>query len=335
MEARELIESGRLGRVVHCEVFLGLDLEVELSEVRESLNPHWSFGLPGGVLHNYLTHAIYLASLWIDEVKDIHASPRVFGSQPQALTDHLDILLTGDGATAHVTLSLVTRPCPYFVKVYCERGVVQVDIDRLTLVVEAPSALPRIVSRVLGPLSQGWQLATCVAGNIVNRFRGRLIPYQGLRTLIGLFYESIRQGGPSPIAAQLALTVSRVEDAVLSQAGKTLVDVTPRPSRQPGIRRADRVLVTGASGHLGREVVRALVARGYAVRVLVRPLSHIDEFEAVRAASLALFRHLPDDAWTKQGVASGYTFSVRALAYITVGHVAHHVRLLKERYLSA
>ena len=62
--------------------------------------------------------------------------------------------------------------------------------------------------------------------------------------------------------------------------------------------------------------------------------SHIDEFEAVRAASVSLFRHLPDDAWTKQGVASGYAFSVRALAYITVGHVAHHVRLLKERYLA-
>ena len=65
-----------------------------------------------------------------------------------------------------------------------------------------------------------------------------------------------------------------------------------------------------------------------------RPLSrHVDEFRAVRAATLALFRDMPADAWMRRGVASGNPFTVRALAYITGGHVAHHVRLLRERYL--
>jgi len=62
--------------------------------------------------------------------------------------------------------------------------------------------------------------------------------------------------------------------------------------------------------------------------------SLVDEFETVRKASSSLFRYVPDEAWTRQGMASGYAFSVRALAYITVGHVTHHVRLLKERYLT-
>jgi DinB superfamily len=61
--------------------------------------------------------------------------------------------------------------------------------------------------------------------------------------------------------------------------------------------------------------------------------SLIEEHRAVRAASSTLFRYLPEDAWTRQGTASGYPFTVRALAYITAGHVAHHVRLLNERYL--
>jgi len=60
---------------------------------------------------------------------------------------------------------------------------------------------------------------------------------------------------------------------------------------------------------------------------------HIDEFRAVRAASLAFFKHLRDDVWTRRGVASGNPFSVRALAYITAGHVSHHTILLRERYL--
>jgi len=61
--------------------------------------------------------------------------------------------------------------------------------------------------------------------------------------------------------------------------------------------------------------------------------SHVDEFRAIRAATLALFGNLPPDAWTRRGMASGNPFTVRALAHITAGHVAHHMRLLRERYL--
>jgi hypothetical protein len=61
--------------------------------------------------------------------------------------------------------------------------------------------------------------------------------------------------------------------------------------------------------------------------------SHIEDFRAVRAATVTLFRNLPEDAWSKTGIASGNPFTVRALAYITAGHAAHHVRTLKDRYL--
>lgn len=280
-KARNLIASGRLGRVVHCDCFMGIDLNI--AELRESASLHWSYELPGGVLHNYITHALYLTLCWTGGFRQVHAIPKMFGSQPQDLTDHVDFVLAGDegAATAHVTVSLVTRPFPYTVRIYCERGTVQIDIDRLTLAVDAPSVLPRTLSRVMGSVSQGWQLAACAAENIVDRLRGKLVPYQGLRTLIGLLYQSIREGGSCPVPPDLARAVGRAERAVLAQAGKVHVDLTQRTCRQPGIRRAERVLVTGASGYLGREVVRCLVARGYSVRALVRPLSHIKELEAL------------------------------------------------------
>jgi hypothetical protein len=62
--------------------------------------------------------------------------------------------------------------------------------------------------------------------------------------------------------------------------------------------------------------------------------SHIDEFRAVRAATSAFFRHLPDDSWVRRGVASGSAFTVRALAYITAGHVEHHLKGLRANYSS-
>ena len=60
--------------------------------------------------------------------------------------------------------------------------------------------------------------------------------------------------------------------------------------------------------------------------------SHVAEFEGVRAATIACFRNLPAEAWSRSGIASGNSFTVKALAYITAGHLAHHVRLLRERY---
>ena len=60
--------------------------------------------------------------------------------------------------------------------------------------------------------------------------------------------------------------------------------------------------------------------------------SHVDEFAAIRASTVALFRNLPDDAWMRRGIASGFPFTVRALAHLVAGHVLHHMRTLRERY---
>lgn len=59
----------------------------------------------------------------------------------------------------------------------------------------------------------------------------------------------------------------------------------------------------------------------------------IEEFELVRKASVLLFRHVPESAWLRTGTVYGSTTSVRALAYIMIGHVAHHMDVLRGRYL--
>ena len=59
----------------------------------------------------------------------------------------------------------------------------------------------------------------------------------------------------------------------------------------------------------------------------------VEEFKTVRLATLAFFKNMPEEAWSRTGVASGNPFTVRSLAYIIAGHVAHHTQVLKERYL--
>lgn len=58
----------------------------------------------------------------------------------------------------------------------------------------------------------------------------------------------------------------------------------------------------------------------------------IGEFRAIRLSTVALTSGIPEHAWTARGVASENSVTARALLYIIVGHVAHHLQVLRDRY---
>jgi len=58
----------------------------------------------------------------------------------------------------------------------------------------------------------------------------------------------------------------------------------------------------------------------------------VAEFTVARESTALLFESLPADAWVRRGIVSGKEISVRAIAYIMVGHPLHHLRILRERY---
>ena len=60
----------------------------------------------------------------------------------------------------------------------------------------------------------------------------------------------------------------------------------------------------------------------------------VADVEAVRRATIGLFREFGDEDWTRSGMANDVEVSVRALAYIIAGHGRHHVGLLRERYFA-
>jgi hypothetical protein len=64
-----------------------------------------------------------------------------------------------------------------------------------------------------------------------------------------------------------------------------------------------------------------------------RPLRRLlDEWRAVRQATLHLFRSLTPEMLDRRGTASGVEFTVRSFAWIIAGHELHHLDLFRERY---
>lgn len=61
--------------------------------------------------------------------------------------------------------------------------------------------------------------------------------------------------------------------------------------------------------------------------------SFAEEFSLLRKANLYLFSSLLEDELDHIGTASGRQISARALLYVIAGHLIHHTRIIKERYL--
>ena len=58
----------------------------------------------------------------------------------------------------------------------------------------------------------------------------------------------------------------------------------------------------------------------------------VEEFRNIRLSTISFFDNLPAEAWSRTGIASDNPFTVRAVAYIIAGHVAHHTQVLREKY---
>lgn len=164
---------------------------------------------------------------------------------------------------------------------------------------------------------------------------------------------------PDEFAPYYGRYIDRVPDGDIvatlrEQVRETVALLRAIPDAKAGFRYApDKWSIREVVGHLGDceriFTYRALrIARGddtplagfdenaYVSRARLDDRSFaglIDEYAAVRAASVALFHALFPEEWTRRGMASEKGVSVRALAWITAGHELHHLAVLKERYL--
>jgi len=91
--------------------------------------------------------------------------------------------------------------------------------------------------------------------------------------------------------------------------------------------RVSRNDATPLPGFEQEDYVRAAGFDSYSLSDLV------NEFEYLRRANILAIQHMTNEAVDRRGTASGVTVSARALIYMLVGHVEHHMASLHEKYL--
>lgn len=64
-----------------------------------------------------------------------------------------------------------------------------------------------------------------------------------------------------------------------------------------------------------------------------RPMAELlQEFSALRKASIVMFTSFDEGMWARIGTANGITIDVKSIAYLISGHCRHHGKILQERY---
>ncbi len=168
--------------------------------------------------------------------------------------------------TGNLVVTLDGRPVESYLRLVGTNGSIHADYVRSTVqrnLGPGSSGIDKLVS----PYRLAWQLLTGTTAAMGKRFLKRQQSYPGLAEIFGAFYEAVRGNRDSPISrSNLIETVS-----ICERIAESLTASYPAvgDSAAQGQRDA-AVVVTGGTGFLGREVVRALLDGGDHVRVVAR-----------------------------------------------------------------
>ncbi|MDC3417661.1 DinB family protein [Aquibacillus salsiterrae] len=84
---------------------------------------------------------------------------------------------------------------------------------------------------------------------------------------------------------------------------------------------------TPIPGYDQEEYVKVAAFNSYDISTIVQ------DYRAVRQASLTFINMIETSRWLQTGIANGHDISARALVYVIAGHEIHHINLIKEKYL--
>ena len=186
------------------------------------------------------------------------------------------LLRTGD-VYGRLYVSLTARPVASTLSVSGRGGTVTADFVRAILV-GAANPGTEALEKIANPLVEGWQLGWRTVRSLIRRvFHGG--DYPGLAELIEAFYRSVAAGTEPPLSPAHLDRVTTIYERLAHEIRSSIAGRAPlAPMISNGDResRAPVAVVTGARGLLGKQVVRALAARGYRVRGVGRTADQTD-----------------------------------------------------------
>jgi nucleoside-diphosphate-sugar epimerase/predicted dehydrogenase len=260
-QALAVVKSGKLGTVRSVDF------------LRSSQYPPYEGGaLPpqfrtaGYPFRDLGVHSLYLFEAFLGKIENVDASWASLGGEPNLAFDEWRALVRCRDGLGQFQLSWNSRPLQSQLIIHGTKGQLRVDLFLMFQSKRANMPLPKPAERILNAMSDSVGPAVQVPLNVARFALKKIRPYHGLGDLVAEFYRTLATGEAPPVTVADATGVVDWTERIARKADKDYAD---QLAALPPVRKAS-VLVTGASGALGRAVVDRLRAEGRSIRIFVR-----------------------------------------------------------------
>jgi predicted dehydrogenase len=224
LEMRRLMREGFVGgEPAHLESYFSYDLgdPTYAKGLLQDQN-HWVRKLPGGLLHNIISHGVAkLAEFLDDDLTDIMAmagqSPLLKSLDDKQILDELRVLVRDKtGRTASFCFSTQLKGLNQL-RLYGPEGSIVVDHISGTVVRNKYRPCKSYLTYFVPPLRAAREHLRNARINVTNFVRQRLHQDFGMKELIERFYNSIRSDSPPPIPYREIILTARIMDEIFAQ----------------------------------------------------------------------------------------------------------------------
>jgi predicted dehydrogenase len=224
LEMRHLIREGFLGgEPVHLESYFSYDLgDPTYAKALLQDQNHWVRKLPGGLLHNIISHGVAkLAEFLDDDITEITAiagqSPRLKSLDDQQILDELRVLLRDKtGRTGWFCFSTQLKGLHQF-RLHGPEGSIVVNHISGAIVRNKYRPCKSYLTYFVPPLRAAREHVRNARINFTNFVRQQLHQDSGMKELIERFYNSVRSGSPPPIPYREIMLTARIMDEIFVQ----------------------------------------------------------------------------------------------------------------------
>jgi len=257
IKARQLLDSGIFGSIVNMNVGYSYDF---LQKMNTDSAIRWLRDLPGGTFFDVIPHPLCILEEFIP---GLEVEKSILIQNQEGLITELLAIFRSSSATATLHMSLNVFPLKNYVEFECNKAVIRVDFRNFLITIRRFYHLPNVVERIIGNLSVAIQIFGNSIGSIFDFLLGRLDSYAGLDYIIEHFYKAITEDRPCPVSAEKAKRLLELTQVIFQD-----LETKPEVFKQSiPLKKAD-VLVTGATGFIGRRLVKRLLEKNYKVRIL-------------------------------------------------------------------
>lgn len=222
---RSLVESGFLGGPpVHMESYYGYEMgHGGYAGALLGDRNHWVRKLPGGLLHNIISHGIARIAEFLTTESPVviahgFVSPILRELGEQEIVDELRVIISeSERTTAYFTFSSQIRPCLHEFRIFGPKNGLLLDQDHETLIRLYGKRLPSYAGKFIPPVRSAGQYLRNWGGNMRRFLHNDFHMKSGLKYLIEAFYRAIIEETPPPIPYREIILTARIMDDIFRQ----------------------------------------------------------------------------------------------------------------------